>query len=132
MKLDNAKRYDFGLAAASFASFLHWLMNLWRSLPWMSLASACFEHSIDAALRGFSAFFSVAAGAAESLLAAGVCASTGLANSSRDAKAAVAAREDIVIMGAPRVKRKAQRSRRHAEPWMNGALPAQLRGAIFL
>jgi hypothetical protein len=65
------------------------------------LVSASFEHSSDAALRGFSAFFSagaifgagVAAGAG-----AVVCADTELIRN-REAMAATAAREDIVIIG---------------------------------
>src|ERR1700680_3585619 len=88
----------FGLSAAVF---LHSDMNFLRSLPWTPLVSASFEHSREAALRGFSAFFS-AAGAA---FAAGagvagvvVCANAELI-SSRDAKAVAATREDIVIMG---------------------------------
>src|SRR5258707_12445507 len=51
----NGRDHDFGLAAASF---LHCDMNFLRSLPWTPLVSASLEHSSDAAVRGFSAFFS--------------------------------------------------------------------------
>jgi hypothetical protein len=80
------------------------------------LVSASFEHSTDAAVRGFTAFFSAGAifGAGSAfggaVLAAGagvagavVCANAGLMSSS-DARTAAAAREDKVIMGAPRVE----------------------------
>src|SRR5580693_6793925 len=90
--------------ALSAASFLQSERNFLRSLPCSPLASASLEHSMDAAVCGLAAFLSVAAGAAASPLAAGaaaVCARTGLANSSRDAKAVAAAREEIVIMAAP-------------------------------
>src|SRR5216683_8055215 len=103
-----------GLAAAprhfalSAAAFLHSDMNFLRSLPWKPLVSASFEHSSDAAVRGFAAFFS--AGAIGAVFAAGagvagavVCANAELI-SSREATAAAAAREDIVIMEAPRVE----------------------------
>src|SRR5437763_982117 len=46
------------------ASFLQSERNFLRSLPCSPLASASLEHSSEAAVRGFSAFFSVAAGAA--------------------------------------------------------------------
>src|SRR5437667_12121422 len=52
--------YHFALEAASF---LQSERNFLRSLPCSPLASASFEHSSEAAVRGFSAFFSVAAGA---------------------------------------------------------------------
>src|SRR5260370_2419049 len=56
--------------ALSAAVFLHSDMNFLRSLPWTPLGSASFEHSSDAAERGFSAFLGAAilasgAGAAE-------------------------------------------------------------------
>src|SRR5258708_7795330 len=102
-------RIAFAAAAAvhfalSAAVFLHSDMNFLRSLPWRLLLSASFEHSSEAAVRGFfSAGAALAAGAAVSVLAAGavVCANAELI-SSRDAKAVAAAREDRVIMGAPR------------------------------
>src|SRR3984893_6579807 len=106
---DDAPSAHFLSAAAplSAAAFLHSERNFLRSLPLSPLASASLEHSSDSAVRGFAIFLSVAAGAAVSLLAAGavvVCARTGLANRNRDAKAAAATREDIVIMEAPRVE----------------------------
>jgi hypothetical protein len=73
-------------------------MNFLRSLPWIDLASASFEHSSEAAVRGFSIFFSAfALGAAAG---AGVCANAGPTRN-RDTTASAAAREVIVIMGAP-------------------------------
>src|SRR5471032_3058467 len=98
----------FGLAAAAF---LHSDMNFLRSLPWTPLVSASFEHSRDAAVRGFSAFFSAGAafGAGAVFAAgAGVAGAVAWANaelvSSRDAKAIAAAWEDIFIMAAPRME----------------------------
>jgi hypothetical protein len=74
------------------------------------LASASFEHCSEAAERGFSAFFSVAAFGAGAVFAAGagvagvvVCANAGL-NSNKDAIAVAAAREENVIMTVPRVE----------------------------
>jgi hypothetical protein len=43
---------------AFFISFLHLDRNFLRALPCRPFASACFEHSIDAALRGFAGAFS--------------------------------------------------------------------------
>src|SRR5947199_156148 len=51
--------YHFALGAAPF---LQSERNFLRSLPCSPLASASFEHSSEAAVRGFSAFFSVGAG----------------------------------------------------------------------
>src|SRR5947209_7933407 len=88
----------FGLSAAAF---LHSDMNFLRSLPWTPLVSASFEHSSDAAVRGFSAFFS--AGAAF-VAGAGVAGAVVWAKAelikSKDAKTVAAAREDRVIMGS--------------------------------
>src|SRR4030081_3444487 len=97
--------YVFGLAAASFAVFLHSDMNFLRSLPWTPLVSASFEHSSEAGVRGFSAFFSAGAilVAGAGVAGAVVCAKAVLIRK-RDAKAVAAAREVIVIMGAPRVE----------------------------
>src|ERR1700688_4077942 len=94
------KRNHFGFAAASFAVFLHSDMNFLRSLPWTPLVSASFEHSSEAAERGFSAFFSAGAILVAGAGAAGVvvCADTELIRN-REAMAATAAREDIVIIG---------------------------------
>jgi hypothetical protein len=99
--------------ALSAAAFLHSDMNFLRSLPWTPLVSASFEHSSDAAVRGFSAFFSAgaifgagavfAAGAGAGVAGAVVCANAELIRN-KDAKAVAAAREDIVIMEAPRVE----------------------------
>jgi hypothetical protein len=61
------------------------------------------EHSSDAAVRGFAAFFSAGAAALSAgagVAGAAVCAKAELINS-RDAKAVAAAREDMVIMGVP-------------------------------
>ena len=73
------------------------------------LASASFEHCSEAAVRGFSAFFSAAFGAG-AVFAAGagvagavVCAKAELMSSS-DAIAVAAAREENVIMTVPRVE----------------------------
>src|SRR6266446_4973285 len=48
----------FALSAPPAAVFLHSARNFLRSLPLSPLASASFEHSREAAVRGFSAFFS--------------------------------------------------------------------------
>src|SRR5450755_4590023 len=85
----------FGLAAAAF---LHSDMNFLRSLPWTPLVSASFEHSREASVRGFSAFFSAGAIFVAGAGGAVACANAELIRS-RDAKAVAAAREDIVIMG---------------------------------
>src|SRR5258705_12614441 len=60
--------------AFSAEAFLHSERNFLRSLPCSPLASACFEHSSEAAVRGFSAFFSAGAifGAGVAAGAAGV------------------------------------------------------------
>src|SRR5258705_12796415 len=100
-------RNHFGLSAAAF---LHSDMNFLRSLPWTALASASFEHCSEAAVRGFSAFFSAAAFGAGAVFAAGagvagavVCANAELMSNS-DAIAVAAAREEKVIMTVPRVE----------------------------
>src|SRR5215813_1810232 len=61
-------------------SFMHLDRNACRSLPCRPFASACLEHSIDSAVRGFSGGFAegvvlLAAGA----FAGGVCAITAFA-----------------------------------------------------
>jgi hypothetical protein len=70
------------------------------------LASASFEHCSEAAVRGCSAFFAGAIFGAGAVFAAGagvagVCANAELINS-REATAVAAAREENVIMAAPR------------------------------
>src|SRR5437588_5644312 len=40
-----------------FKSFMHLARNVFRGLPCRPLASACFEHSIDSALRAFVSAF---------------------------------------------------------------------------
>src|ERR1700732_4069643 len=95
----SSKRNHLAAAPLEADSFLQSERNFLRSLPCSPLASASFEHSGEAALRGFSAFFSVAAGAAAGAVV--VCALAEL-RSSRDAKAAAAAvRKTIVFMDAP-------------------------------
>src|SRR5690348_7665376 len=84
-------------AAPLLACALHSLRNFLRSLPCRPLASASLEHSIEAALRGFSAL----AGAA-----AAVCARVGVANRSEAAKARPSVREEMAIMEAPMRKGK--------------------------
>src|ERR1700757_1869263 len=88
--------FDAG-AALPLACFLQSARNFLRSLPCRPLASASFEHSSEAALRGFSA---LAAGAAAG---AGVvvCAKAEPSSRSEAASARPAAREEIVIMEAP-------------------------------
>src|ERR1700686_2091323 len=85
----------------SAAVFLHSDMNFLRSLPWTPLVSASFEHSRDAAVRGFSAFFSAGAAFAAGAGVAGVvvCANAELIRKS-EAMAAAAAGGEIVIHGA--------------------------------
>src|SRR5438876_11054236 len=92
-----------GHFALSAAAFLHSERNFLRSLPLSPLASASFEHSSEAAVRGFSAFFSAGA-----IFGAGVVAGAGVVGavvcanaepiSSRDAKAVAATREEIVVI----------------------------------
>src|ERR1700761_8497616 len=90
--------FDAG-AAASLACALHSERNFLRSLPCRPLASASFEHSIEAALCGLVLLL-VAAGAAGAGEAAGegVCAKAEPASRSEAARARPAAREEIVIM----------------------------------
>jgi hypothetical protein len=98
----------FGLPAEAF---LHSDMNFLRSLPWTPLASASFEHCSEAAVRGFSAFFSAGAifgtgavfAAGAGVAGVAVCAKAELM-SSKDATAVAAAREENVIMTVPRVE----------------------------
>src|SRR3977135_3642434 len=108
------RRRSPGHFALSAPPFLHSDMNFLRSLPWTPLVSASFEHSSEAAVRGFSAFFSAGAilsggaafaAGAGAVFAAGagvagvvVCANAELIRS-REANAVAAAREDRVIMG---------------------------------
>src|SRR6266478_1968412 len=84
--------------ALSVAPFLHSERNFLRSLPCSPLASASFEHSREAAVRGFSAFFS--AGALVSVLGASVLAGAVVCAdaepiSSSAATAVAVAREEI-------------------------------------
>src|SRR5262249_40050889 len=88
-----------GAAVPPF-SFLHSLRNFLRSLPCRPLASASLEHSIEVAVRGFSAF-SVFAGAG-----AAVCAKVGVVSRSEAAKASPSARVEMAIIEAPMRKRK--------------------------
>src|SRR5215813_13851537 len=92
--------------------------NFLRSLPCSPLASACFEHSRDSALRGFSAFLAGAAAAGAGVVP---CASAEPAKNN-DTTATAAMREEIFIMEAPLDEERATTSRCHAEPWMNGIL----------
>src|SRR5260370_17661726 len=89
--------------ALSAAAFLHSERNFLRSLPLSPLASASFEHSSEAAVRGFSAFFSAGA-----IFGAGVAAGAGVAGavvcanaeltSSRDAKAVPPTPDEIFLL----------------------------------
>src|SRR4029077_4465858 len=87
------------------AAFLHSERNFLRSLPCSPLASACFEHSSDSAVRAFfSAGVLASAGALVSVfvvsLAAGavVCAKA-VPISSREARVVAVAREESLVMG---------------------------------
>jgi hypothetical protein len=76
------------------------LRNFLRSLPFSPFASACLEHSIEAAERGFLAVVVAAAGGldvAGAVEGAGVCAKTEPIRK-RDATAVAANREEKVIM----------------------------------
>src|SRR4029077_7221105 len=104
--------------------FLHSRRNFRRSLPFNALASACFEHSSETALR---CFFSAAtsAGAFVSVFVAsldagaGVCAKVVPIN--RKAATAVAvASEQILVMGHITKGREKQVGGDH-EPRMNNA-----------
>src|SRR5262249_10772973 len=91
-----------------------------RSLPCRPLASASFEHSSEAAVRGFSA---LAAGAAAGA-GVWVCAKAEPASRSDAASARPAVREEVVIMEAPPENRERKAtSRLDDEPLMNGAGP---------
>src|SRR6516162_10937029 len=92
--------FDLAAPPAAFASFRQSERNFLRSLPWSPFSSACFEHSIDSGLLGFSAFLGAAVVAGASAGAVAVCARAVLA-SRRQAKAAVTAREESVIIRAP-------------------------------
>src|SRR6266568_1405547 len=111
----------FGLSAAVF---LHSERNFLRSLPFSPLASASFEHSSEAAVRGFSAFFSagalVSALGASVLAGAVVCADAEPISSS-EAMAVAVARAEIFVMGHLGLKTTARPSRCNAEPRMNGS-----------
>jgi len=97
-------------AAAPF--FLQSDMNVFRSLLWRPLVLASFEHSTEAAVRGFAAFFSaVAAFAAGAGEAGGVVWAKAEPIKSKDAKAVAAAREDKVVIGSPRVEKTGKVSR---------------------
>src|SRR5436190_31176 len=93
------------------AVFLHSERNFLRSLPLSPLASASFEHSSEAAVRGFSAFFSAGAFAsvlvASVLAGAVVCADAAPIN--RRETAVAVAREDIFVMGHLGLKQGANR-----------------------
>src|SRR5437879_10468475 len=73
--------------ALSAAAFLQSAMNFLRSLPWTPLVSASLEHSSDAAVRGFAAFFSAGAILVVGAGAAGVVCANAELISSRDARA---------------------------------------------
>src|SRR5882724_365508 len=94
-------------AGAHFFAPLACLMqserNFLRSLPCNPFSSACFEQSSDSGLRAFSVFSVLAAGA--EVAGAVPCAKAELAGM-REAKAATAAREEIVIMETPMGVRK--------------------------
>jgi len=92
------------------AAFLQLAMNFLRSLPWTPFASASFEHSSEAAVRGFCAFFSavVAFAAGAGAAGAAVCADAELISNS-DAKAIAAAREIIVFMGHLMIEERQRR-----------------------
>ena len=57
-----------------FMPFMQLARNVWRGLPWRPFASACLEHSIEAALRGVSGAFTFGVGlvAAGALVPGGV------------------------------------------------------------
>jgi len=86
-------------AAPPLACALHSERNFLRALPCRPLASASFEHSIEAALCGL-VLLPVAAGAGEAA-GAGVCAKAEPASRSEAARARPAVRGEIVIMEAP-------------------------------
>src|SRR6476620_6598802 len=113
-----------GYFAFAAAVFLHSERNFLRSLPLSPLASASFEHSSEAAVRGFSAFFS--AGALVSVLVASVLAGAVVCAdaapiSRREATAVAVAKEEILVMGHLGLKTRPQPSRCDAEPQVNEA-----------
>ncbi len=81
-----------------------------REVPWRRPS---LEHSSEAAVRGFSAFFSAGAILAAGAAGAGVAGAVACANAepirSRDANTVAVAREDRVIMGGTSVATIAQR-----------------------
>src|SRR3954453_9590621 len=108
-----SRRRVSGYFALSAAVFLHSERNFLRSLPLSPLASASFEHSSEAAVRGFSAFFSVGA-LVSVLVAAGlagavVCADAALI-SRGEATAVAVASQEILVMAHLGLKTSAQPS----------------------
>ena len=84
--------------AFSAVPFLHSERNFLRSLPCSPLASASFEHSSEAEVRGFSAFFSAGAFASvlvASVLAGAVVCADAAPISRREATAVAVARECV-------------------------------------
>src|SRR4051812_29633280 len=107
-----SRRRVSGYFALSAAVFLHSERNFLRSLPLSPLASASFEHSSEAAVRGFSAFFS--AGALVSVLVASVLAGAVVCAdaapiSRREATAGAGGRGEDFVLGDPRFEKKGQR-----------------------
>src|SRR5260221_10687304 len=131
------KAGHFALSAPPLPSavFLHSARNFLRSLPFSPLASASFEHSSEAAVRGFAAFFSagalVSALGASVLAGAAVCADAKPISSS-EAMAVAVTREEIFVMGHIGLKRRWRPSRCNAEPRVNGSeFPALSRPQYF-
>src|SRR4030081_1138529 len=102
---------------------MHSLRNFLRSLPLSALASACFEHSSDSAVRGLASFFSAAGGLASVLVASLAAGADGCADvepiSSSEASAVAVAREENFVMGHLKWKGRAQASRGDDEPRVN-------------
>src|SRR3954447_24013706 len=119
-----ARSYCFILAAASF---LHLERNFLRSLPCTSLASASLEHSMDSAVRGLASFFSAGAIVSDfilasvlvSVLAAGAVCAIAVPASRREARAAIATREAMVMVKTPLRLERVPTSSCEAEPMMN-------------
>src|SRR3954468_3642519 len=114
----------FAAPALSAAVFLHSERNFLRSLPLSPLASASFEHSSEAAVRGFSAFFSAGALASvlvASVLAGAVVCADAAPISRRETTAVAVAREEIFVIGHLGLKTRARPSRCDAEPQVNEA-----------
>ena len=95
----------------AFAALTHSERNFLRSLPCRPFSSACFEHSIDSGLCGFSAFLAGAAAGVEVAGAVVVCPEAVSAKKQRSNSYDSRAGREIVIIEAPSEKVKGAQPR---------------------